>query len=97
MVDRGLYFQAFDRLYNAHQEFLQALFISRRTYPIVYNKWIHEQIVDILHLPELYESIKFISWKFATLQVMNSPTKANNWRIFLKNMFCCKDNKFFIA
>lgn len=43
-VDRGLYFQAFDRLYNAFQEFLQALFISRRTYPVSYDKWIREQI-----------------------------------------------------
>jgi predicted nucleotidyltransferase len=53
--DRGLFFQAFDRLYNAWQEFLQALFISRRTYPIAYNKWINEQLVDILQLPDLYE------------------------------------------
>lgn len=56
-VERGLYFQAFDRLYNAYQEFLQALFIARRTYPIAYNKWIHEQIVEILGLPELYEQL----------------------------------------
>jgi predicted nucleotidyltransferase len=53
-LERGLYFQSFDRLYNAYQEFLQALFISHRTYPIAYNKWIREQIVDILQLPELY-------------------------------------------
>jgi hypothetical protein len=51
---RGLYFQAFDRLYFAFQDFLQALFIARRTYPIAYNKWIREQVVDILGLPELY-------------------------------------------
>ncbi len=56
-LERGLYFQSFDRLYNAYQEFLQALFIARRTYPIAYNKWIHEQIVDILELPKLYEQI----------------------------------------
>jgi len=56
-VERGLYFQSFDRLYNAYQEFLQALFIARRTYPIAYNKWIHEQLVEILELPELYEQI----------------------------------------
>jgi hypothetical protein len=36
---------------------LQALFIARRTYPIAYNKWIHEQIVEILGLPELYEQL----------------------------------------
>jgi len=56
-IERGLYFQSFDRLYNAYQEFLQALFIARRIYPIAYNKWIHEQIVEILGLPELYEQL----------------------------------------
>jgi predicted nucleotidyltransferase len=53
-VNRGLYFQAFNRLYDAFREFLQALFISRRTYPIAYDKWIKEQVVDILGMPELY-------------------------------------------
>ena len=53
-IERGLYFQAFDRLYNAYQEFLQALFIARRTYPIAYNKWICEQVEEILGLPDLY-------------------------------------------
>jgi hypothetical protein len=52
-----LYFQAFDRLYKGFQEFLQALFIGRRTYPIAYNKWIHEQIVGILELHELYPNL----------------------------------------
>jgi predicted nucleotidyltransferase len=56
-VERGLYFQAFDRLYNAFHEFLQLLFITHRTYPIAYNKWIREQIVDILKLPELYAEV----------------------------------------
>lgn len=56
-IERGLYFQSFDRLYNAYREFLQALFIARRTYPIAYNKWIHEQIVEVLGLPELYEQL----------------------------------------
>jgi hypothetical protein len=59
-IDRKLYFQSFDRLYNAYQEFLQALFIARRTYPIAYNKWIHEQIVEILGLPELYEQLSHL-------------------------------------
>jgi len=53
-VERGLYFQAFYRLTHAFQEFMQALFISRRTYPIAYDKWIREQVVEILSLPELY-------------------------------------------
>ena len=56
-VARGLYFQSFDRLYNAYREFLQALFIARRTYPIAYNKWIREQVEEILGLPELYAQL----------------------------------------
>jgi predicted nucleotidyltransferase len=56
-VGRTLYFQAFDRLYKAFQEFLQALFISRRTYPLAYNKWIRQQVVDWLGLPELYAQL----------------------------------------
>jgi len=56
-VARGLYFQSFDRLYNAYREFLQALFIARRTYPIAYDKWIREQVVEILGLPELYDRL----------------------------------------
>ncbi len=57
-VRRGLYFQAFDRLYNAYREFLQALFIFFRVYPIAYDKWIKEQIVEILELPELYPQLR---------------------------------------
>jgi predicted nucleotidyltransferase len=56
-VERGLYFQSFDRLYNAYREFLQALFIERRTYPIAYNKWIREQVDEILGLSELYAQL----------------------------------------
>jgi predicted nucleotidyltransferase len=56
-VGRGLYFQAFKRLYDASREFLQVLFISRRTYPIAYDKWIREQVEEILGLPELYAQL----------------------------------------
>ncbi|MCI0698080.1 nucleotidyltransferase domain-containing protein [candidate division KSB1 bacterium] len=56
-VERGLYFQSFHRLYDAFREFLQAVFITRRTYPIAYNKWIREQIEEILGLPELYQRL----------------------------------------
>lgn len=56
-IERGLYFQSFDRLYNAYQEFLQALFITRRTYPIAYNKWIQEQVEQILGEPALYDQL----------------------------------------
>src|SRR3989442_11560601 len=56
-LNRGLYFQAFDRLYKAHQEFLQALFISRRTYPLAYNKWIRDQVKGWLGLSEVYRAL----------------------------------------
>jgi predicted nucleotidyltransferase len=56
-VARSLYFQAFHRLYHAFQEFLQALFIARRTYPIAYDKWIREQVEEILGLPEVYREL----------------------------------------
>lgn len=59
-IERGLYFQSFDRLYNAYREFLQALFIARRTYPIAYNKWIREQVEEILALPELYRQLSHL-------------------------------------
>lgn len=54
-VQRGLYFAAFQRLYLASKEFLQALFIKRKVYPISYNKWIKEQLVDVLGEPKLYK------------------------------------------
>ncbi len=53
-VPRGLYFQSFHRLWHAFGEFLQLLFISRRTYPIAYDKWVREQVVEVLGLPDLY-------------------------------------------
>jgi len=53
-VKRNLHFQAFDRLYKAFQEFLQAVFIQNKTYPIAYNKWIKEQVDQWLCLPDLY-------------------------------------------
>jgi predicted nucleotidyltransferase len=56
-LDRELYFQAFDRFQRAFQGFLLGLHVARRTYPIAYNKWIREQIVDNLGLPEVYEQL----------------------------------------
>jgi hypothetical protein len=56
-LGRGLYFQAFDRLYKAFHEFLQALFVARRTYPLAYNKWIREQVAEWLSLADLYEEL----------------------------------------
>lgn len=56
-VRRSLYFQAFDRLYKSFQEFLQALFIAHRLYPLAYNKWIRMQLEEWLGLPELYRAL----------------------------------------
>jgi hypothetical protein len=54
---RGLHFQAFDRLYKAFQEFLQALFIARKVYPLAYNKWIQMQVEEWLGLSKLYKEL----------------------------------------
>ena len=56
-VSRGLYFQAFHRLYDAFREFLQGFFIAQRTYPIAYDKWIKTQVADMLGRPEVYEQL----------------------------------------
>jgi len=56
-VKRGLYFQAFDILHRAFQEYLQTLFIANKTYPIAYNKWIKEQITKWLNKPNLYPKL----------------------------------------
>jgi hypothetical protein len=56
-VGRDLHFQAFDRLYRALGYFLLGLHVSRRTYPISYDKWIREQVVENLGLPDLYERL----------------------------------------
>jgi predicted nucleotidyltransferase len=56
-LQRRLFFQCHKRLTLAFEEFLQALFISKKTYPIAYDKHIREQIVDILDLPELYDRL----------------------------------------
>ena len=56
-VKRELYFQAFDILCKAFQEYLQTLFIANKTYPIAYNKWIKEQIVKWLNKPDLYPKL----------------------------------------
>jgi hypothetical protein len=57
LIKRELYFHAFDTLGKAFREYLQALFINHRTYPIAYNKWIKEQIVNWLGRPGLYQKL----------------------------------------
>lgn len=56
-VKRELYFQAFDILCKAFQEYLRTLFIANKIYPIAYNKWIKEQVVRWLKKPDLYPKL----------------------------------------
>jgi predicted nucleotidyltransferase len=57
LLTRGLHFSALDYLYKALQQFLQALFLARRAYPLSYTKWIREQVENRLALPELYREL----------------------------------------
>jgi hypothetical protein len=75
-AERALYFQCLRRLYNAFSEFLQALFISRRVYPIAYDKWIREQIVEILGLPELYPRLARL-FEFENFESLEVVAKAD--------------------
>lgn len=75
-VERGLYFHAFARLYDAFREFLQAVFIARRTYPLAYDKWIAEQVVEILGLPELYAELP----RLLEIRDLESPETARKAR-----------------
>lgn len=52
-LDRGDRFHAFNRLYHATLELVQALFIVRRVYPVAYDKWLEQQLRDLLGLPEV--------------------------------------------
>ena len=86
-LNRGLYFQAFDRLYKAFQEFLQALFLARRTYPLAYNKWIREQVAEWLSLPGLYAELPPI----LSVRNIGSPElgeKADALRTLLERWIC---------
>jgi len=56
-MKRELYFQSLEILVKAFQEYLQTLFISKKVYPIAYNKWIKEQIVKWLNMPDLYPKL----------------------------------------
>ena len=56
-VKRELYFQAFNILCKAFQEYLRTLFIAKKIYPIAYNKWIKEQVVKWLNMPDLYPKL----------------------------------------
>jgi predicted nucleotidyltransferase len=59
-IKRELYFQSFHILCTAFQQYLQFLFIANKTYPIAYNKWIKEQIIKWLKMPDLYPRLSAI-------------------------------------
>jgi hypothetical protein len=82
-----LYFQAFDRLYKAFQEFLQALFVARRTYPIAYNKWIREQVTEWLSLPDLYQELPQIL-SVRSIESAEIGQKADALRVLLERWTC---------
>src|SRR5262249_60499987 len=86
-LGRGLYFQAFDRLYKAFQEFLQALFVARRTYPLAYNKWIREQVAEWLSLPDLYEKLPPIL-SVRKIEGAELAQNADGLRVLLERWTC---------
>jgi predicted nucleotidyltransferase len=57
LINRELYFHAFYILTEAFRKYLQAIFMTNKTYPISYNKWIREQIVKWLNKPGVYPKL----------------------------------------
>lgn len=87
-IKRDLYFQAFDILCKAFQEYLQTLFIANKIYPIAYNKWIKEQVVKWLNKPDLYPKLSPI------LSISNIESKEiNNKAIMLRELLNATTNK----
>jgi hypothetical protein len=82
-LDRELWFQALARLHGAFSWFLLALHVEHRTYPIAYDKWIREQIVDNLDLPELYERLPKL-FEIARLESRELDQKANELRALVE-------------
>jgi predicted nucleotidyltransferase len=84
-IKRGLYFQSLDILVKAFQEYLQTLFISKKVYPIAYNKWIKEQIVQWLNMPDLYPKLPPIL-SVSDIESSELVEKANILRQLLNNV-----------
>ena len=81
-VERSLYFQANKRLHWAFEKFLQNLFIAKQVYPLCYDKWIEEQIVKFLELPELFEKLPKL-FEITNFQSRELITKGH----FLKDLY----------
>ena len=84
-IKRELYFQAFDILGKAFQEYLQVLFIANKTYPIAYNKWIKEQVVKWLNKPDLYPKLSPIL-SISNIESNEINDKAKDLRKLLNNL-----------
>lgn len=84
-IKRKLHFQAFDTLYKAFQEYLQAVFIAGRTYPISYTKWIREQVSKWLNKPGLYPGLSPIL-SVSNIESDEINDKANMLRALLDNL-----------
>jgi len=84
-IKRELYFQAFDILCKAFQEYLQVLFIANKTYPIAYNKWIKEQVVKWLNKPDLYPKLSPIL-SISNIESNEINEKAKVLRKLLNNL-----------
>ena len=84
-INRSLHFQAFDILYKAFQEYLQALFIANKTYPIAYNKWIKEQVVKWLDKPDLYPDLSPIL-SVSNIESNEINDNAGMLRVLLNNL-----------
>ena len=85
LINRNLHFHAFDILYKAFQEYLQALFIANKTYPIAYNKWIKEQVLKWLNKPDLYPDLCSIL-SVSNIESNEINDKADMLRALLNNL-----------
>ncbi len=84
---RRLYFQSFKRFYHAFEEFLQSLFIARRVYPIAYDKWVEEEICEILELPELYARLPHL-FEIASFESQEITHKAEQLSELIEEYIC---------
>ena len=87
-LDRELWFQALSRLHGAFAWFLLALHVEHRIYPIAYDKWIREQVVENLDLPELYERLPRL-FEIARLESRELDQKATELRALVQTYLAC--------
>jgi predicted nucleotidyltransferase len=57
-LSRGSLFDAAERLRMGVQSFLAGLFVHRRVYPVDYAKWVEQQVIGLVGLPELLPPLR---------------------------------------